>query len=100
MSISRNARIDWSDINFLYESLNRARTKWGYPAVSPSGAQNKDVCASDAVEIKNKIEELSSINFLTNIAKVTVDMPKRGDIILPYQMTSMEQTITKTRTKK
>ena len=93
MSISRNSRINWSDINNIYTSLNQARTKWGFTTTSPSGAQNRDVYANDAIELKNKIEEMSSNAYLANVAKVDVAMPSQGEIILPYQMTSMEDTI-------
>lgn len=92
MAFSTGSTVAWSDVQAIYNSLNTARTKFGFSTVSvPS---NPGSCLPSQVSaLNNSIQAMSSSGYVGSNANTGITIPASGTLLYPGIFNTMKNTI-------
>lgn len=92
MAFSKDSTVAWSDVQGIYNSLNTARTKFGFSKVSvPS---NPGTCLpAQVTSLNNSIQEMRSSGYVGSRANTGITIPARGSLLYPGIFNTMQNTI-------
>lgn len=95
MALERKRRLDWSDIQEIYSSLNEARDKFDMTKVSIPEEKKKKAVVSNVSDLKNEITSMLTNKYIAE-AEITTDdikIPERRTLIYPSPFVMMKNTI-------
>lgn len=92
MALSKNDRIQWADIQNLYNKLNTARQKFTIPTIAVPDNPGK-IINTQVTDLSSQVDALSSNKYLVSIATTGVTAPSKGEVITPTDFSIISTTI-------
>jgi len=88
MSLTKDYKVEWSDIKAMYDNLNRSRAKFSvngqsFPQINPESQVDKPAASTNISDLKAAIEELKASHYVGEAATVTTPVPEVSTLLKP-----------------
>lgn len=95
MALERKKRLDWSDIQSIYNSLNQARDKFSMNRVTVPEETRKKAVPSNVSDLKDEITSMVTNSYIqaAGITTNNIQVPERKTLIYPSPFVAMKNTI-------
>lgn len=93
MAIETKKKLDWTDIQNIYNSLNQARTKFSMSQVTVPEKEKKRPIPTDATNLEAEIVAMKTNKYLSNLNIPDVRDPQTKERIKPDIFNQMRANI-------